>query len=75
MFNHQKYPYPKMQSSDAQQGAVLIVVLLFLVLIILGGVIAVKNSTADRPIRFKFSTNIPIFLYKLTRFYILIHWV
>ncbi len=44
---HQKYPYPKAQSLDSQQGAVLIVVLLFLVLIILAGVIAVKSSTTD----------------------------
>nr|WP_317199492.1 PilX N-terminal domain-containing pilus assembly protein [uncultured Psychrobacter sp.] len=47
MFDDQRYTYPKIQSSTAQQGAVLIVVLLFLVLIILGGVIAVKNSTTD----------------------------
>lgn len=44
---HQKYPYPKAQSLNSQQGAVLIVVLLFLVLIILAGVIAVKSSTTD----------------------------
>ena len=31
---HQQYAYPKAQSLDSQQGAVLIVVLLFLVLII-----------------------------------------
>ncbi|WP_186475181.1 pilus assembly protein PilX [Psychrobacter sp. KCTC 72983] len=44
---HQKYPYPKAQSLNSQQGAVLIVVLLFLVLIILAGVIAVKSGTTD----------------------------
>lgn len=44
---HQQYVYPKAQSLDSQQGAVLIVVLLFLVLIILAGVIAVKSSTTD----------------------------
>ena len=47
MLNHQSYSYPKSQSANRQQGAVLIVVLLFLVLIIFAGVIAVRQSTTD----------------------------